>query len=395
MNTLDGVDLTDASQSSPAVQGIIYNSIASDFNKKNEKCKQAFDSYNQGLEEMNTLTKQFVNSRKVKEGFTPTNDNNLSNEEVINSIIQRSDDTTGALDATTRGLTDVSNSTYQNNINLLEQKERAIQASSKAVDDYYKYSKNEFDNNFSEENELKNKIMTSDRIINIQEEEYENKVFYSSLFAYFLIYLIAVWALFKARQALGMSYQVFGGIWSAFTFILILMIVRRWLERNNKLFKIEHSVSQAIKDLKNDTLAGFVDELLGPCKTCPDGSTAPSSSDRPNINPNTGATGLEMRTDLTTNVWIDGDQTGTVGIKPAYPGLPTSILTRREYNDDETLSMVDNDLVYYNCYWDGRQNSGINPQQTELKTTVPCEYLPGYSYYNTGLENNSGKYDNN
>ena len=406
MSTLEGVDISNTSSNNPAVNGIIAQTIAKKYNIKNTKCEQAFNNYNNNLAQMNKLLKAFVASRQTLEGFSNTKDGDLTNQEVINSIVKRSSDITGALTDANLGLQDVSNATYQNSIDLLEKKKQAIDASSQAVKDYYMYSGNEFNKNFTEEQELKGKIMTSDRVIQIQEEEYENKVFYSSLFAYFLVYLITVGILYRVKKALGMSFSLFLKFLITFTVILILMVIRRWLQRNSVLINIQHSVARAINDLKTDKLAVYIDELLGPCPNkCSDGSNptnVPSNSNS-KITPSADTTGLQMRTDLTTNAWVDGDQTGTVGIQPAYPGLPDSLIEIPQKNADGTdktdaagnIIMKPNPLIEYTCYWNGGQNSGINPSSTELKTTVPCEYLPGYSYVNTGLENNSSKYDNN
>lgn len=380
-DSLLGIDISNTSSQNPAIQNIILQEVAKTYNDKNSKGEQAFNSYNQALPDMNFLLQQFVASRNNIEKFTSTQDNILSNQEILNAINQRSTDISRSLENSITSITDTTNSTYQNIINQLEAKKAAIEASSKAVDDYWNLSKNDFNNNYSTENDMKNKIMTANRIIQIQEEEYENKVFYSALFGYFLVYLISLAILFKIRIPLGMSLTFFGSLISLFSFIFVLMVLRKWFQRNNILYKIEHSTAKALKSLAEDPISNLIDELLGPCPDKCNNAPNPNLNKKPTITKNL-TTGLEMKTDITTNVWKDGDVTGTIGIQPAYPGLPQSLLEKTVTNPDGTTSTQPNPLTQYTCVWNGEINSGINPSKNELKTNVPCEYLPGYIYKN-------------
>ena len=281
--------------------------------------------------------------------------------------------------------------TLQNTINILENKLEAVKQSNNALDNFWKQTNTEFNKNINLNNNEKNKIMTSNRIINMQEEEYEMKVFYSSLFVYFLIYIIVLCVLFKIRVPLGMPFSLFGTLVGISTAILILMIIKAFIQKNNILLKITHPIDKALSELKNDSIANAIDEILGCPSTCPSSGGNQSSNNYPD---NQYTIGEQMNTDLTTNVWEYGDRTGSVGIKSAYPPLPESLLKKPELdnngdpkkdsNTGETI-YKDNPLTQYTCYWNGELGNGINPNNNTLKTTVPCEHIPGYSYVSKGL----------
>lgn len=382
----DNINMSDVNSDNKVLMNLILQQMANSYNENNSKGKKAYEDYIKELPYMNALITRFTSSGNNNvnsiEGFNMNNtDNTFSDNEVAYSIAIRNNNIRNAVQLSNDAVNTVDATTLENTIRILEDKQTAINASSEALNNYWKQNNRDFDNNFNQSNTLKNKVMTADRIINIQEEEYENKIFYSALFAYLLIYLIVVCVLFYVRKPLEMSIQWFGGLLSLTTSIFILMVVKKWIQRNYVLHKINHSVARAVKEIAENPLMNMIDKLLVPCKDeCVD-KDKNKIDNRPNhrrysynsSNPN--ANNLEMNTDNSENVWTDGDTTGTVGIKPSYPGLPKSLLEKKASNGD----VIKNPLTTYTCKWSGMTGTDINPSESVLQTTVPCEYLPGYA----------------
>ena len=233
-----------------------------------------------------------------------------------------------------------------------------------------------FNKNVDLNNNINGSILTKDQII-MQNDyallEKDRKI--RALFI-FLIYLIIIYTPFylviNGNISKKIGYIVLAVSLLIVGIIILLVMFNTGQRTVNNIMKESKKVSKELsKDFLKKLVSSKYDKAI-----CPKSKCVPNGGGKKPKLPNYDyKSGNEVWLDNSQNVFSEGDI-------PSVGGNSLSFTDKNGITNTYTPKPFfkgDKDSKIYTCKWDGDPTKMTNMDKgTVFKTTVPCEYFPGY-----------------
>ena len=243
----------------------------------------------------------------------------------------------------------------------------------------------EFNVKYDYSNRLNREISIKDKIININNQQYEKNILKVKILKLVLL-MVGILVFITLLIAVRIFGKTFG--LSLMIVVVIAFIIRILVVKYSKRidFNKENKMTTKYFEINAGESANYNPKCPSKCKA------------KPNPNPNIVPTRInekvknKLKTDSSLNVWLYGDQPEALYYNPRIYGNKYD--NPRITEDEETIDkpqpwfnqITENTeqkdpiqgVTYYNCVKE------LSPKGTpvEFRTTIPCNYYPGYETLN-------------
>ena len=263
-----------------------------------------------------------------------------------------------------------------NLIKLLEKENEVLSANSNLIDKSNNIYIDEFNENIMKINKLDDVISTKNKIIQINDYEYNNKdkIIYimKTIILYLVLMIIPIIFL-----SLGYVSKLYGFLFiiTCAIITIITKVIQMHIIKDKNIMNIVNKTKETARDFTNIFSKDTVKNCPKKCNNNNNNSDNENSpqSKLPSYNKNSGN---EVWLDNSNNNWEEGDIPTTGGTKQGYLALGEEAEPMPYYNGSA-------DSKQYKCKWKYDPSKMTNMDKgTTFTTTIPCEFYPGYERIN-------------
>lgn len=266
------------------------------------------------------------------------------------------------------------NSVYtQKNLNLmklLEKENNILSANSNIIDKSNNIYIDEFNENIMKINKLNDVISTKNKIIQINEYEYNNKDRIIYILKTIILYLVLM-ILPIIFISLGYVSKLYGFLFIIICAIITIItkVIQMHIIKDKNIINIVNKTKETAKDFTQ-----IFTKKINPnscSKKCKKNITE-EDSQQPILPPYNKNSGNEVWLDNSNNQWEEGDIPSIGSTKQGYLALGEEVEPMPYFNGNPNS-------VQYRCKWKYDPSKMTNMDKgTIFTTTIPCEFYPGY-----------------
>ena len=226
-----------------------------------------------------------------------------------------------------------------------------------------------FSKNIVKNNYLDGSIFTKDKLIIQNDYEANNKSQVIGVLSIVLIYLvILIVPLFLIMNGTITSKYGYATVLLSAIIVGIIILVYLYKKNNRVIRKSEETAKDFSKDVLKHLLSK---DYLSKCPK--DKCRPPSNKKPPKVKYNVKGNN-EVWLDNSQNIYSRGDIPTVGGDSNEYvdkEGKVTKYMPKPAFPGDPNSQV-------FNCVWAGNPKKNIDKNKLNIKTTIPCNFFPGY-----------------
>jgi len=300
--------------------------------------------------------------------------NNMHTVYKSDSLLNLYDKATNNESSNIKGYISDKNYIYsQKNLNLMKlllKENEVLGANNNIIDKSDNIYTDEFNENIIKINKLNDVISTKNKIIQINDYEYNNKDRIVYILKTIILYLVLM-ILPVIFISLGYVSKLFG-----FLFIItcaIITIITKVIQMNIIKDKNILNIVNKTKETAKDFTKIFTNKMrANSCSKKCNKNITEEDSQQPNLQLYNKNSGNEVWLDNSNNQWEEGDIPTVGSTKQGYLALGKEVEPMPYFNGNP-------DSIQYKCKWKYDPSKMTNMDKGAIfTTTIPCEFYPGY-----------------